>query len=100
MSKDIHLSDVSASFKKLGSKLRQVAPMLFFLIVAAMYGFLLLQIMLLSNVQPKDNEVKSQISRLNPNIDQKAAQQLQSLEDNSVNVQTLFNDARNNPFGE
>lgn len=102
MSKDIHLNlkDLPQALGRLGHKLLNIAPILFVVVVALLYGFLLLRIMMLSNSQPEASSVSSEVAKLSPHIDQKSADQLQTLEDNSVNVQTLFNQARNNPFGE
>jgi hypothetical protein len=102
MSKDVNLNlkDLPQLFDKLGHKLLRGAALGFILIVGLLYGFLLLRIATLSNVQPDASSVSSEVAKLSPHIDQKAADQLQGLEDNSVNVQTLFNQARNNPFGE
>jgi hypothetical protein len=102
MSKDIsiNLKDIPGMLGRVGHKLARIAPLGFLLLVAALYGFLLLRIMTLSNAQPDSTDVSGEISKLTPHIDEKAASQLQGLKDNSVNVRTLFNDARNNPFGE
>lgn len=104
MSKDINLNisfkELPQQLGRLGHKFTRIAPLTFVLFVAAIYGFLLVQITSLSNVQPDTTEISTEIAKLSPHIDEKSASQLQSLEDNSVNVQTLFNQARNNPFGE
>jgi hypothetical protein len=97
---NINLKDLPQLFDKLGHKVLRGATVLFILVVGLLYGFLLLRIMTLSNVQPDETSVSSEVAKLSPHIDQNAADQLQSLEDNSVNVQTLFNQARDNPFGE
>lgn len=98
--KDINLKDLPRQLSAAVHKLGRIAPLLFLVVVAALYGFLLVQIMLQSNIQPDDSEVTSEISKLSPHIDQQSASQLQTLEDHSVNVKALFNDARKNPFGE
>lgn len=100
--KEIHfnLKDLPQKFANFGHRLLGIAPILFILVAAGLYGFLLVRIATLSNIQPDASSVSSEVSKLSPHIDQKSAAQLQSLEDNSVNVQTLFNQARNNPFGE
>jgi hypothetical protein len=98
--KNLDLKELPAALSALAHKILGVAPLLFFVLIGLLYGFLLLRIGMLSNVQPDSSDVSKEISQLTPHIDQKAAAQLQGLEDNSVNVQTLFNDARNNPFGE
>jgi hypothetical protein len=98
--KSLDLKDLPAALADAGHKFLGLAPLIFFVVVGLLYGFLLLRIGMLSAIQPDSSDVSKEISQLTPHIDQKAASQLQGLEDNSVNVQTLFNDARNNPFGE
>jgi len=100
-------ANISIDFKSLpeqlgvlGQKLVRYMPLMVFVLIALVYGFVLVRITMLANAQPNDSTVVGQIADLTPHIDQNAVRQLQSLEDNSVNVQSLFEDARNNPFGE
>lgn len=98
---EIHL-DV-AVLKSLGAKtvakLSRYAAVLFIILIAGVYGFVVLRINTLSNAQPSQSEIDSQTTSTPvPRIDPKVADQLLKLEDNSVNVQSLFNEARNNPF--
>jgi hypothetical protein len=72
----------------------------FVLFLAIVYGFLALQISSLSDQQPTQASVDSQITQVTPHIDQDVAQRLTQLRDNSVNVKTLFQEARHNPFSE
>ncbi|HSW37731.1 MAG TPA: hypothetical protein VLG37_05200 [Candidatus Saccharimonadales bacterium] len=75
--------------------------LLFCLFLVAVYGFLLFRIKTLSNAQPSPSEVSTQaMTRVSPHIDETLVKQLQALQDNSVSVKTLFNEARNNPFQE
>lgn len=75
------------------------ASILFFLLIAGVYGFVILRINTLSNIQPSQSDIDAQTTSTPiPRVDPKVAEQLESLEDNSVNVQALFNQARNNPF--
>lgn len=79
--------------------LSRYTAILFFLLVAAVYGFVIMQINTLANVQPSQSDIDAQSKTAPvPRVDPKIAEQLESLEDNSVNVQTLFDQARNNPF--
>lgn len=100
--KDINISlkDLPKQLSALGHKLTPYIPIVFFVVVAMVYGFVLLKITMLSNAQPSDSDVSAKVSQLTPHIDKTSAQQLESLENNNVNVQTLFNQARANPFGE
>ncbi len=80
-------------------KARRFSFLGFVIFVAVLYGFVLLRINTLDNVQPSSDSVTGQVQAARvPRIDKSVAKQLQSLNDNSVNVQTLFNEARSNPF--
>jgi hypothetical protein len=102
MSKDINVNfkDLPKELSQLGHKIAPYVPLIFFVLVATVYGAILLRITVLSSAKPDATVVSTQVSELTPHIDTSSVQKLQSLEDNSVNVQSLFNDARGNPFGE
>jgi hypothetical protein len=75
------------------------AIILFFLLLVAIYGFVLLKINSLSSAQPSTSAVSSQAQTVAiPQINPTVVKQIQNLQDNSVSVQTLFNQARTNPF--
>ncbi len=98
---EIHLD--LAALKPLSAKavagLSRYAAILFFVLIAGVYGFIILRINVLSNAQPSQSDIDAQsISTPVPRIDPAVAEQLEKLKDNSVNVQTLFDQARNNPF--
>lgn len=80
-------------------EVRRFSLVLFISFVALLYGFVLFRINTLSNVQPSPDSVTSQIQAAQvPHIDESVVKQLESLQNNSVNVQALFNEARSNPF--
>jgi hypothetical protein len=85
---------------RVGHKVLRFLPITFFLVLAGVYGFMLLRITMLSNAQPTDAQISDRASSLSQHIDKRAVSQLESLEDNSVNVQALFQTARDNPFNE
>jgi hypothetical protein len=69
--------------------------------VVLLYGFVLLRINNLTTAQPSSDAVASHVQASHSlHIDKPVVQQLQSLQDNSVSVQSLFNQARANPFQE
>ena len=83
------------------AKVKKYASVLTFLLFMGIYGFLIYEINTLSNPNVDPSEVASQSkSAPAPHIDKEAIQKLQSLNDNSVNVQTLFQQGRTNPFQE
>ncbi|HVA10748.1 MAG TPA: hypothetical protein VNG32_01100 [Candidatus Dormibacteraeota bacterium] len=80
-------------------KLLRARVILFLLLVAVVYGFLILRINTLKNAQPSTGAAVSQINS-STNIDQATIDKITLLQDNSVSVQALFNQARQNPFHE
>jgi hypothetical protein len=82
-------------------KLRRYSFLGFLVFVLATYGFVVLRIQSLSSTPPSNDAIINQAQSAGvPRIDPTVLRQLQSLHDNSVSVQTLFEEARNNPFQE
>jgi hypothetical protein len=109
MSKDIDFSKLNLSPRALiGSlgllanrlqRFRRFSFVVFLVFVGLLYGFVYLRINSLDNQQPSPDSVTSQVTAAKvPRIDPAVLQQLQSLQDNSVSVQALFDQARSNPF--
>lgn len=73
----------------------------FVIVIACIYGFMVHSINSLSSIQPGESSISKEVTAIRiPKIDQSVVKQLEALRDNSVNVQALFNEARNNPFNE
>lgn len=82
-------------------QLNRYKVFIFLIVVAGVYGYILLQINSLSNAQPSADQVSAQASPIkSAHVDKTVVSQLQRLQDNSVSVQALFDTARNNPFQE
>ena len=78
---------------------RRYSYFIFLVFVALLYGFVMFRISSLGSEQPSSATVSSQVQAAQvPHIDKSVVKQLQSLQDNSVSVQSLFNQARSNPF--
>lgn len=95
----INLSDISRRTQRYIAVVRPYTFVIFLVFAAVLYGFLVLRINELSNSEPTDAAISDQVqtTRLT-HIDENVVKKLQSLRDNSVNVEALFNQARNNPF--
>lgn len=94
---DVIIDNLRAFIPRLG----RYAVALFLLLLVAVYGFVLLRVLELRNVQPSDADVTAQVqASVTPHVDPTVVKQMQALQDNSVNVQALFDQARNNPFQE
>jgi len=88
-------------FKKTLNQVAQLRVPLFIFTVMVLYIFVTWRVNVLSNVEPTDAQVSSKISETkSPRIDQSTVDKIRQLQDNSVSVQTLFNEARQNPFQE
>jgi hypothetical protein len=73
----------------------------FFIILLTLYGFLIFRINVLNGKTPSDDKVNAKLTTTTrPHIDKSAKDKVQQLQDNSVEVRSLFNSARNNPFHE
>lgn len=82
-------------------KIKRYLPLFSMLLVLIIYGLLMYRVQVLNNQEPLSTDVTaaSRTAQV-PHIDQATLDQLKSLQDNSVSVQSLFNDARSNPFQE
>jgi hypothetical protein len=97
--KDLNLKSLAQLADKVVKIVRPYALVSFIVLFALVYAFIVLQINSLSTAPVDDNAVTEQV-KASPSlrIDSQAAAQLESLKDNSVNVQTLFEEQRTNPF--
>lgn len=82
-------------------KARGYSLVVFLIFVAGLYGFLIMRVSSLGDIEPTQVSIDKQVQAGKlPHLDDAIVRQLQSLQDNSVSVQTLFNEARSNPFQE
>lgn len=96
---DIHT--LSKTIQKWFLVLHKYRGFIFFLLLTSLYGFIVWRINILSTAPPSTIDVaKAQQSVSSPRIPDSTVQTLQGLQDNSVRVQAIFNDARQNPFQE
>lgn len=98
---DLDLKNLGPQLLGMLHKLGRYAGILFFLLVAGVYGFVILRISSLSNTQPSTDDVTVQAGSVSiPKVDPRVVKQLEALKDNSTSVHTLFEAARQNPFQE
>lgn len=99
--KNLELKSPLAALSDASRKVRPYVGVLLFLLFAGAYGYTVMQINSLSNPQVDSSAVTAEVkSSPTPRIDDQAIRQLESLKDNSVNVQALFEQGRTNPFQE
>lgn len=80
----------------------QYKVFLFVLLVIVVYGYVSWRVYVLSNTTASQNPLSTTHSVMvnSPQIDQSTVNKIQQLQNNSVSVQALFNEARQNPFQE
>jgi hypothetical protein len=101
MSKEKNSPQLKAQLDQLWDLTVRLRILLFLMLLVALYGFIGVRIQTLANAQPNSSEIESKASATSkPYIDKTAVEKIQALQDNSVSVQTLFNQARQNPFRE
>ena len=75
--------------------------LVFLLFLIGIYGFLAWRVISLNQAQADPAEVAKQLKTAkNASIDPEVIRKIQQLQDNSVSVQSLFDEARSNPFQE
>lgn len=95
------IQDLSEKIKSRFAGGKRYLPVLFGLLLFIIYGFLAYRVSTLNNAEPSPDDVTLQTKTVQvPSIDPKVISQLKNLQDNSVSVRALFNQARNNPFNE
>lgn len=82
------------------NKLKPYGLLIFIIFVGIVYGMLMIRIGTLLSNEPSivDIRIKEVKSNRVPHIDEEVVKKLESLKDNSVSVQSLFDEARSNPF--
>lgn len=89
------------NYLKVLKKLQKYLLIASFVLVLSLYGFLVLQISNASQSEPNQDEITLQLSKVKRlRIDQESIDKIQQLQDQNVVVQSLFEEARNNPFKE
>ncbi len=92
---------IAAKLKPVLNRLRQYSVFIFILAFLSIYVFLVQRIGHLIQDEPSQIVVDSQVKPINRlKIDQKAVQQITDLESQNIEVKSLFDQARQNPFTE
>jgi hypothetical protein len=95
------LGTISRKLKTSLGRFGKYRALLFFVFVAFVYAFIVYRINVLSSAEPDPSAVASASKGpKQPRIDPAVVEKIEELEDNSVNVQSLFDQARQNPFQE
>ena len=97
-------ANINALLARLGlikAMLNKYRTFLIMMIVIGLFGFIFYRIVTYNQVAPSDTAIEEQLSNSQrPKIDKTVVDKLQNLETQNIQVQSLFNQARDNPFKE
>lgn len=97
----LNLQNIIAKLRLIITQVKRNSVLIFIVLVVGIYGFTFFKIQTLNNQQPTEEAVSSQVQAAHvPRIDPKTVEALNSLQDNSVSIKTLFDEARSNPFDQ
>ena len=96
----MNIDNLKHFLHQISKRLLQFRIVLFLVSVILVYIFIIWRVDMLSNAKPDQSAVDSQTSTSTPKIDQATVNKINQLQDNSVSVQALFNQARRSPFRE
>jgi hypothetical protein len=101
MSANLDIHTLAKSIRKWFLVLHKYQGLIFFLLLTSLYGYIVWRINVLSTAPPSTSDVaNAQQNVSSPRIPESTIKTLQGLQDNSVRVQAIFNEARSNPFQE
>jgi hypothetical protein len=98
---NLEVKDIPAKILPLLSKLRRYMVIIFVVVIVSLFGFLILRINSLTQREPSDELMMERLNTVQrPQIDERTVNRIQQLEDRNVEIRSLFEQARDNPFSE
>lgn len=96
---NLDLKNIKNKFREFVSHYKKYASFVFIVIILCLYTFLVYQISRFSLAEPDPAAVDAKVQSIGRlKIDQESINKIQQLEDQNINVQSLFESARDNPF--
>ncbi len=101
MNINLDIKDIGPKLLAIMSKLKEYGVFVAILVVLGAYGFLVLRIRYFAAQEPTDTLLTQKVNELNtPRIDKNVIEKIEKLESSNIEVKTLFDKARDNPFQE
>lgn len=95
------IANITAIFTTITKFFNRYTLLMLFLVLSTMYGFLAYRINVLTQAEPTDEVVAQKLNTVpRSKIDQTAIDKMRQLENENIEIKTLFEAARNNPFNE
>ncbi|HTE57218.1 MAG TPA: hypothetical protein VK694_00585 [Verrucomicrobiae bacterium] len=98
---NIDLKTITTKLAPLAQKLRKYTVFIFVMFFLGLYAFMLLRINTLTRQEPSDEAITEKLQTVKrPKLDKKLAEKIENLQAQNVEVKSLFEQARQNPFAE
>jgi hypothetical protein len=96
---NIDITALTSKFATIKDFIVRYALIIFIIGVVGILGFMTLTISHFSNLEPTDDQIDEKKSSLKAvRLDEKSIAKLVQLEDRGINIESLFNNGRTNPF--
>jgi hypothetical protein len=93
--------DIPKKLMPLLQKATKYLVPIFLIFFVSIYAFLIFRVSTMARSEPDEDAIAEKLNTVKrPKIDQNAIDKIENLEDTNIQVQTLFNEARQNPFAE
>ncbi len=97
----LEVKDIPAKLGPIVKGLSKYLVFIFIMTVMIIYGYLVFHINTLASQEPAEDAVAERLKTVSrPRIDEDTLTKIEQLEDQNIQVQTLFQQARDNPFTE
>jgi len=98
---NIDLKTITTKLAPLAQKLRKYTVFIFVMFFLGLYAFMLLRINTLTRQEPSFLAITEKLQTVKrPKLDKKLAEKIENLQAQNVEVKSLFEQARQNPFAE
>ena len=91
---------LAVKYGKISYLFGKLRAYLFVGLLVLLYSFIIIRFISLNAIMPTTKQINAASNITSPHIDQTTVNKIQQLQDNSVSVKALFNQARQNPFQE
>ncbi len=97
----LDFKDLPAKLRPALDFLKQYIKLIFVVFILIIFGFFVFRINQYSNTEPSETAIEEKLQTVQrPKIDQAIIDKIEQLKGQNIQVQSLFDQARNNPFSE
>ena len=97
----INIKEIPTKLAPFAEKFQKYFKFIFIIFVLLLFGFLIFRINQFNRSEPDQSAIDQRLKSVaRPKVDQSLIDKIQQLQDQNVQVQALFKQARDNPFQE